>query len=532
MVGLESSTEELSLRDYVEIVRRRKASVAVTMLLAVAAALVTSLLQTPVYATSAEVLLRQRSTEGIFESGVAQRTDPQRALQTEIRILRSVPIRESVREALGYDGSISARAAGQTDIILVTAEETDPQRAADVANAYVETYIKVKQAQIITEFLAAVDQIQAQIDDLQRQIESAATEGARSTLNQRKTNFEATRDELRLGAQIRTGGAQQVSRAEVPTNPVRPQPLRAVLIGFALGLVLGVGLALFIEFLDDTVKTKADMERVAASLPVLGLIPMVSTWRNKNESQLISLSDPTSPSAEAYRTLRTAVQFLGMDRPVQIAQLTSPSASEGKTTTLVNLGVAMARAGRRVILVCCDLRRPRLHEFFGISNDVGFTSVLLGEVNLSDALQKVPGVERLFVLPSGPLPPNPSELLSSRRAVELLNATRGDGNFVLLDSPPVLPVTDGLVLSKQVDATLLVSIAGGTTRKDAARAVELLRQVGAPLAGTILNGVTEEGTYGYGYGYYHSPVTVNGSGRDNGHGRTRRRLKALARRPG
>ena len=172
----------------------------------------------------------------------------------------------------------------------------------------------------------------------------------------------------------------------------------------------------------------------------------------------------------------------------------------------------MARAGRQMIVVCCDLRRPRLHEFFGVSNDVGFTSVLLGQVTLAEALQRVPGVERLSVLASGPLPPNPSELLSSRRVMELLESLRADGSFVLLDSPPVLPVTDGLVLSKQVDATLIVAMAGGTTRKDAARAVELLRQVNGPLAGTVLNGVSEDGRYGYGYGYYQAKTSLNGNG--------------------
>jgi capsular exopolysaccharide synthesis family protein len=155
-----------------------------------------------------------------------------------------------------------------------------------------------------------------------------------------------------------------------------------------------------------------------------------------------------------------------------------------------------------VIIVCCDLRRPRIHEFFGLDNDTGFTSVLLGKVPVSAALQKVPGQARLFVMASGPLPPNPSELLSSKRTIEVLTSLQAEADIVLIDSPPVLPVTDALVISGRVDATILVCVSGATTRKDAARAVELLDQVDAPLVGTVLNGVSAANTYGYGGQYY------------------------------
>lgn len=532
-MAAEGEHEELSLRHYLQVLQRRKLAVILAVVVVVSVALVSSLLQTPVYSATAEILLRPKSTESLFDSNSAQRVDPKRAIETEIRILRSQPIAQAVRDKLGYEASVSARVAGETDIILVTGESTVPRRAADIANAYASSYIEFKRKQIVDEYLAAVNEVQIQIDDLQRQID-ASTEPTRTVLIQRKALFEGQRDELELDAQLRTGGAQPVSEAERPTDPIRPQPVRSGIMAFVLGSLLGVGLAFLIEFLDDTLKTKADFERVAPQLPVLGLIPTVPTWRDKGETRLISVSDPSSPTSEAYRTLRTAVQFLGMDRPVQTVQLTSPSASEGKTTTLANLAVAMARAGRRVVVVCCDLRRPRVHEFFGVANKVGFTSVLLGEVGLSQALQKVPNVDRLFILASGPLPPNPSELLSSKRAVEVLEALRADGNLLLLDSPPILPVTDGLVLSRQVDATLLVSIAGGTTKKDAARAIEMLHQVDAPLAGVILNGVSPEGTYGYNYGYYRPEVSVNGNGSENGHSRKdkRRAKKVAARRRG
>jgi polysaccharide biosynthesis transport protein len=278
--------------------------------------------------------------------------------------------------------------------------------------------------------------------------------------------------------------------------------------------MLGVGLAFLRDYLDDSVKGKEDLERAVPGLGVLGLIPVVPDWKAKEQSRVVSLSEPTSPAAEAYRILRTSVQFLGIDRDVRLIQVTSASAQEGKTTTLSNLAVAFASSGLRTVAVCCDLRRPRLHEFFGLDNAVGFTSVLLGNVALSKALQPVPNQERLLVLASGPLPPNPAELLSSGRTADLLRNLASQADIVLIDSPPVLPVTDSLVLSQRVDATVLVSSAHSTTRKAVHRAAEMLHQVNAPLVGAVLNGVSEESGYGgYSARYYTTEsVLQNGSG--------------------
>jgi non-specific protein-tyrosine kinase len=246
----------------------------------------------------------------------------------------------------------------------------------------------------------------------------------------------------------------------------------------------------------------------------MGLIPLVHSWRDHRQPVVVSVTDPTSPAAESYRTLRTNIQFAGLDRSMRAIQVTSPSASEGKTTTLANLAVALAGAGLRVTLVCCDLRRPRLHQFFGLNNTVGFTSVLLGEKSISQALQPT-AHEGLTLLASGPPPPNPAELLSSNRTSEVLTALKLQSDMLLLDSPPVLPVTDAAVLSPNVDATLLVATAGKTSRKKFGRAVELLNQVGAPIIGVVLNGVSGEGGYGYEYAtsYAYSTAAAKDDGR-------------------
>ena len=274
---------------------------------------------------------------------------------------------------------------------------------------------------------------------------------------QQQALFKQTLDQLTVDADLASGGAQLVGSAEVPTTPVRPKPMRNGVLALARRAhARASGWPSSPSTSTTRSRPRRTSSGIAAPVPVIGLIPAVGGWKERDEIQLVSLTDPNSAAAEAYRTLRTAIQFIALDRPMRTLQVTSSNASEGKTTTLANLGVALAKAGQRVILVCCDLRRPRLHEFFGLSNDVGFTSVLLGKVPLSGALQDVPEVPRLRLLASGPLPPNPSELLSSGRTEEVFAALKAEADIVLIDSPPVLPVTDALVLFRQVDATLMV----------------------------------------------------------------------------
>jgi capsular exopolysaccharide synthesis family protein len=296
-----------------------------------------------------------------------------------------------------------------------------------------------------------------------------------------------------------------VSPAAEPGSPVSPDTFRNAMLALAIGLLLGVGLAFLRDYLDDTIRTKDDLELASSGIPVVGLIPAVAAWKNHKTAYLVTADKPMSPAAEAYRTLRTSVQFLGLEQPLQTLVATSPAKAEGKTTTLTNLAVTLAQAGNRVVLLDCDLRRPRIHQFFGLTNEVGFTSVLLGTAPLAGALQSVEAYPSLSVLASGPPPPDPSELLSSQRTREVVDALRSRCDLLLIDSPPVLPVTDALVLSGFVDAMLLVVSADRTTKRGLSRAVELLMQMDAPLLGTVLNDVAPDRAYAYdhaGYAYY------------------------------
>jgi len=231
------------------------------------------------------------------------------------------------------------------------------------------------------------------------------------------------------------------------------------------------------------------------------MVPQVSAWRRRERSLVVSLAEPMSPAAEAYRSLRTSLAFTRQQRQLRSLVITSPAASEGKTTTIANLGVVFSQAGERVLLVSSDLRRPRLGQFFGVAEEPGLTSVLLGDVMLEEVIAPATRNDRLWVLPAGPVPPNPAELLNGQRARQIFAALRDQFDLVLIDSPPVLPVTDAVVLAQQTDATLIVVSAGLTRRSDLRRTAEKLGQVNAMVVGTVLNQVTKQTGYGYGYGY-------------------------------
>lgn len=216
------------------------------------------------------------------------------------------------------------------------------------------------------------------------------------------------------------------------------------------------------------------------------------------KEKLITLSDPRSPVAEAYRSLRTNLEFSSLDEPLRTMVVTSPAPEAGKSTTLANLAVTMAQAGKQVILVDCDLRRPSLHEIFGVPNTAGLTSVMLDDAAATPPLRET-GVPGLKLLTSGPLPPNPAELLASRRMADFIKLLREQADIVLFDAPPVIAVTDAAILASRVDGVLLVLNAGVTRREHAQRAKAALEKVNARLIGTVLNNVKLDTSL---YGYY------------------------------
>jgi capsular exopolysaccharide synthesis family protein len=210
---------------------------------------------------------------------------------------------------------------------------------------------------------------------------------------------------------------------------------------------------------------------------------------NNRPESLISVTTPRSPISEAYRTLRTNLEFSSLDRPLKTMVVTSPGPDEGKSTTLANLAVTLAQAEKKVVLVDCDLRRPSQHQIFGLKNGVGLTTMVVDDEAMTAPPLQETEVSGLWLLPSGPIPPNPSELLGSRRMEEIIGVLSQRADIVLFDAPPIIAVTDAAVLSSKVDGVLLVINAGGTKRDHAQKARALLEKVNAHLVGAVLNNV-------------------------------------------
>jgi capsular exopolysaccharide synthesis family protein len=526
---------ETDIGEYLGVLRRRWFVLVGTIVLVVAVVAAIDLSKTPVYQASSQLLLQPKQSESIF-SPTQLASDPTRAVQNELKIINSLAIRTAVREAYGRPISISAASGGEDDVIILSATDTDPEEAARKVNVYAETYQEARFNAIVEDLATSKSVLQQQIDDFQAEIDAinrplaeldarlaqipstdpeyqelvdqrvrveSEVEAERSDMEQQLSDYQQRLQVLQLSERLTTtGGVQILNPATVPDSPISPNIPRDLVQAALIGLFLGIGLAFLLEQIDDSVRTTGDLERAARGLPILGLIPHDDAWKDKNTPRVTTQVAPMSATAEAYRGLRTTLQYLALNRPMGIVQITSANAHEGKTSTMANLAIAFAEAGMPVAIVGCDLRRPRAHSFLQVDGSVGLTSVLLGDATLEQALQQSPVHQNIRVLPSGPRPPNPSELLSLDRTANLIRSLQRNHAIVFLDCPPVLPVTDSLVLSRCVDATLYIAKADSTSKRAVKRSIERLHQVNSPLIGTILNGVDAEGAYGSLYEYY------------------------------
>jgi succinoglycan biosynthesis transport protein ExoP len=348
--------------------------------------------------------------------------------------------------------------------------------------------------------------------------ESLGTGGQSLRMNQLQTtlalyqqiysNLLNNYESVRLARLRSTPNVVQIEQAPVPSKPVRPQPLRNSALGAATGVIIMGAIAFLIEYLDDTVRSPEEVTR-QLGLPVLGLIAS----HPSHDNIPIAMHEPRSPVSEAFRSLRTNIQFATVDKPIKTILVTSPSPQEGKSTVATNLAVVLAQGDSRVVLLDTDLRRPMIHKLLNLPNQGGVSGLILqlqvyldGKINLNGGLQQTV-VRGLRAMPSGKLPPNPAELLASDKMSKVIQEVRNDSDVVVMDSPPVLAVTDASVLASRVDGVLLV-LRPGVTKLAAARgAVEQLKRVGANLLGVVLNNVEfkRSGHYYYHYkGYYYN----------------------------
>lgn len=306
-------------------------------------------------------------------------------------------------------------------------------------------------------------------------------------------------------------------RASIAQSPVVPKRSRNIALGLTLGLLLGVGLAIVRELLDNTIKDGETVEGIVGA----GIVGSIPDNKDLRKQPALSFDNDNSGISEAFRKFRTNLKFLAVDNPPRVIILTSSMPSEGKSTTSINIALALAEAGHNVVLVDGDMRRPMLHRYLDLVGTVGFSTVLSGAASLDEALQKT-RFSGLTVLTAGAMPPNPSELLGSRSARNLLSELRAKFDYVVVDSTPLLAVTDAAILGTAADGVLVVAKFGQTKRDQLTHAVENLKNVGAPVLGAVFTmlPIRGRGSYGY-YGYYsHYNAETAGAARASSAGET------------
>ncbi len=307
--------------------------------------------------------------------------------------------------------------------------------------------------------------------------------------------------EARIAEASKTSDAKVIDYAHPPRGPISPKPKKDLVLWTVIGLLLGILGAFVLEYLDNTVKTSKEVEKILG-MPVLGLIPWME-GTEKDTQPLVAHFDPKSPVAEAYRTLRSNIKFASLGQPLKTLLVTSTVAKEGKTSTSTNLAITLAQSGQRVLLVDADLRNPRLNRVFKIQREPGLSDVLIGRTSLEDAVYEVPDIANLYLLPCGPIPPNPAELLSSQALQNLMETLKQQYDLVIFDSAPLLPVSDSVELGKMVDGAILVVRAGVTERDFLEEVKRILENARLRVLGVVLNAVDLTRHYGYyRYRYY------------------------------
>ncbi|MCT2293057.1 polysaccharide biosynthesis tyrosine autokinase [Janibacter hoylei] len=449
----------MQFSELLDVVRQRWRIIAACVVLAVAAAIAVTLSTTPVYEARARIYLSaEQASSRSSEGGVFVLTSED--LNTYVSILDTPAVLEPLREELGMDPghpiTVSAQTSGSTSILNITARAADGQEAADVANEVGPQLGKVA--------------------------------GEFSTL-------------------LKSSGQKVVSTpiqpATAPSLPVSPDPVRNIGLGLLAGLVLGLGLAFIRHALDTKVRGEEDI-RAYSDAPMLAGLPLESRGSKRG---LISVEEnPHGRHAEAVRRLRTNLMFVDVTTGRHSFVVTSAVPGEGKTTTAVNLALAMADSGRRTLLVDADLRDPSVARTLSMEGSVGLTTVLLGDADVHDVIQTW-GSAGMDVLPAGQVPPNPSELLGSAPMEALLSSLVDEYDFVLVDSPPVVPVIDAVVVERLTGGLLMIVGIDRTKKKDLVAALKQLDTVGARVSGFARNFVQGKGgEYRYGYHTYEQAI--------------------------
>ncbi|HXF72513.1 MAG TPA: polysaccharide biosynthesis tyrosine autokinase [Actinomycetota bacterium] len=539
MVEPDGPLEGGDIRLYLGILRRRAWSVVGVTAVAVASALAVSFTRTPVYESTARVQVKPPTANLLLQnvpvtSLVSLDTERQIATSTEVleRAATDLGLPTDPRSLEEFGRDLSVGSPTNTQILEITYAHPDPVEARRRAQAVAEAYLRFKTDQALDAAARVRRAIQEQLERVRARLSDAqarfaeAEPGSLEAL-QAQSEVESLQGEVAaLQAQLGQLSILDISPgtivqpANLPTEPASPNHLVNGGLALAMGLALGVGLAFLRERLDDRVHGRGDLERLVGA-PVLATVPRDRRRHRVPHDDLAMAGDGTGPVAEAYRAIRTNLQVMARNDGVKVVAVVSARAGEQKTTTVANLGAALAQGGRRTVVVSCDLRRPRLHDVFGVPREPGLTDLLGSDLSLRRATHPT-AIENLRVLPAGSPAGNTAEVLESDGMRAALARLREQCDFVILDTPPILAVADALPVAAAADGVLFLADAG-TPREAVRLALDHLQQVGARVVGAAITNVDARraggGYYSYAYGYAYRYVE-DGEAR---HGQARRR---------
>jgi capsular exopolysaccharide synthesis family protein len=539
-LSAESATETMDLRHYVEVVLKRRRLIAIAVVAVMGLALLYSLLAPKSYRAKAVVEVKPT---GVALSDLATAgLDKAISLDNEKQVASSTAVATIAADAIGWTGTpqtllkrVSVNVPTNTQVLEFSFTGDTGLEAQRGAQAIAEAYLKYRRDNATNDVDTTKNELSTQIAaDKQAVLDAVATiadpkstteekSAAQQTKQQKNAAIPLLEEQLATQDSINTNPGEIIASPNAPKSPSSPNLKLNLALGLFLGLGLGGGWALIDDRRDDSIRSRDDLE-TTMGIPVLAVIPKIPSWKERNSITLVTIQDPRSPAAEAYRTLRTSVLVAAQRNDVKTLLVGSGLEGEGKTTTAANLSVVLAQSGKRVVLVSADMRRPRLHEFFGLENDRGLADILSHRMPAWEGLQES-GVENLWIFTSGKVADAPAELLSSDRMIDFISERRGVVDFIVIDCPPLLVVADGLELAARVDGILYVADAERTPRAALKEARRQLEWVGARVLGAVLNNapLVRASSYGYlptkGYDVPAERASANG-GRRKG---TRRR---------
>ena len=515
-----------TLSDYLGVLRRRIWIVILAIVIAVGAAYLVSSRQTPAYEATSEVNVGGSSISTILNpASHVSSSVVQQNVASAAQAAHTTRIAAATLKAAGVHGMTPKDLLDETTItpstttsffsIAVTDRFSD--RAMQLATAYANTYVAISNRDAVAGLNAKLQVLNSKISKLRKKINAEiAASGNQSAGASDQTILTGwVKQQLAYQNGLASlSSNNQVAQRATDATKVRPATTRNLIMGFGIGLVIGLVLVSLAEALDTRIRHSDDVA-ARLGLPLLTRIPIPPRSLRK-ASSLGMLHDEGGVQTEAYRKLRINLDFANLSIKARTIMVTSATEQEGKSTTVANLAVALAKAGRRVVLVDLDLRKPYLDRFFDLTGRPGMTDVALGHVTLDQAMWSIPipgadggsGSGSLHVLPSGPMPPNPADLIESSVVTEVLLDLAERADVVLLDSAPLLPVADGVVLSNKVDGMLVVVRASTIRRPVLNELQRVLTACPAAKLGFVLTGSDEGDGYGYGYGYggYAAPM--------------------------